>query len=128
LSLLPAPDPTTLDPAHLVGAGGALGALARHEVARRIGSRPFPFSTLVVNVLGTFALGLATFVGLDGSALLFVGTGACGAFTTFSSFAFETVRLWETGERARAAANALGNLVGAGAALGAAWLLAAALG
>jgi CrcB protein len=81
-----------------------------------------------VNVVGSFALALVTFLGASSEVALLVGTGACGSFTTFSSFSFETVRLWETGERARAAVNAAGNLAAAGLAIGAAWLLAGLLG
>jgi CrcB protein len=83
---------------------------------------------VTVNVVGSFVLALVTFLGASHEAALLVGTGACGSFTTFSSFSFETVRLWETGERALASANALGNLVGAGVAVGAAWLLAGLVG
>jgi len=116
-----------LDPAHVVGTGGAVGALLRYYVSERVDVDAFPLGTLTVNVLGSFALGLVTFAGAGNDLALFLGTGACGSFTTFSSFSFETFRLWETGERARAAANALGNLAGAGIAIGLAWLLVRAL-
>jgi len=112
-----------LDPAQVVGTGGALGALLRHFVSERVDVEEFPLGTFTVNVLGSFALGLLTFSGVHGDLSLLLGTGACGSFTTFSSFSFETVRLWETGEEARATANALGNLAGAGVAIGLAWLL-----
>lgn len=115
------------DPAHVVGAGGTLGAVFRYLVGQRVRTSEFPAATLVVNVVGSFVLGLVTFLGADSQALLFVGTGACGSFTTFSSFSFETVRLWETGERARAVGNALGNLAGAVLAIGLAWFLATAV-
>lgn len=119
---------TPVDPAHLVGAGGAVGAVLRHLVGERVSENAFPVSTLTVNVVGSFALALVTFLGASSEVALLVGTGACGSFTTFSSFSFETVRLWETGERARAAVNAAGNLAAAGLAIGAAWLLAGLLG
>lgn len=112
-----------LDPAHIVGTGGALGALLRQFVSERVDGDGFPLETMTVNVVGSFALGFVTFLGLDNDLLLFLGTGACGSFTTFSSFAFETVRLWETGERVRAVVNAGGNLLGAGIAIGLAWVL-----
>ena len=112
------------DPAHVVGTGGALGALLRTYVADRVDVDEFPLGTFTVNVVGSFALGLFTFLGLDHTTMLLLGTGACGSFTTFSSFSFETVRLWETGERGRAVLNAAGNLVGAGVAIGLAWGLA----
>ena len=116
----------TIDPAHLVGTGGALGALARHAVDRRIDGGRVPAGTFAVNVFGSFLLALVTFLGANEATLLFVGTGACGSFTTFSSFSFETVRLWETGDRRTALLNAAGTLVAAGAGIGLAWLIAAA--
>lgn len=111
----------TFDPAHIVGTGGALGALLRTYVSQRVAIEEFPAGTITVNVIGSFALGLVTFLSLDDTWVLLLGTGACGSFTTFSSFSFETVRLWETGERSRAVVNAVGNLAGAGIALGLAW-------
>ncbi|MFB6184633.1 MAG: fluoride efflux transporter CrcB [Haloarculaceae archaeon] len=111
----------TFDPAHVVGTGGALGALLRTFVSQRVDVEEFPAGTFTVNVVGSFALGVVTFLLPDSTWALLLGTGACGSFTTFSSFSFETVRLWETGERVRAVANAVGNLAGAGVALGLAW-------
>jgi len=99
----------------LVGVGGVLGALARHLLGERIETRTV--DTLAVNVLGSFLLGLLVAVPVDDSLLLLFGTGFCGAFTTFSTFAFETVRLFETGERRRAVATATLNLAGALAAV-----------
>ena len=110
-------------PAHLVGAGGALGAVLRHAVSQRVEAGEFPAGTLVVNVVGSFVLGLVVALGAESGVALFVGTGACGSFTTFSSFSVETVRLWETGERRRAFVNAAANLAGAVAAVGLAWVL-----
>ena len=102
---------TAVDPFVLVGVGGVLGALARHLLGERIDARTG--DTLAVNVVGSFLLGGLLAAPVGESLLLFVGTGFCGAFTTFSTFAFETVRLAETGEPRRAAANAAVNLVGA---------------
>lgn len=106
-------------PALLVGIGGVCGALARHLVGARIEGDNL--DTLAVNVLGSFALGVLTAAPIDGGVVLVVGTGFCGAFTTFSSFAFETIRLYETGRRRRAVGNAFGTLAAAlcGVALGA---------
>jgi CrcB protein len=84
--------------------GGGLGALARYHVEGLIAPRqrsPFPLSTLVVNVTGSLLLGLL--VGLVSAGHLsavwqtWVGTGFLGAFTTFSTFTYETVRLIEDG-------------------------------
>nr|WP_254769462.1 CrcB family protein [Salinilacihabitans rarus] len=99
------------DPAHVVGTGGALGAVLRHWVSLRVSAGRFPAATLTVNALGSFALGAAVFAGADGSALLLFGTGVCGSFTTFSSFSVETVGLWERGDRRLAVATAGANLL-----------------
>jgi len=107
-----------VNPALLVGVGGVLGALARHGLGERIDARTA--DTLAVNVLGSLLLGLlvAAPPGLLSRDLqLLAGVGFCGAFTTFSTFAFETVRLAETGQPGRAAANAAVNLLGALAAV-----------
>jgi CrcB protein len=90
----------------------------------------FPWGTLVINVSGSFLLGLlaglALFHGFPATARVILGTGLCGAYTTFSTFTYETVRLVEEGAVNEAVRSALGSLVlGAGAA--AAGLAAAAL-
>lgn len=97
-----------VDPAHLVGTGGALGAICRYAMGRWLVHDRFPFATLAVNVVGSFVFGLVTFMGLSDEAILFIGIGACGSFTTYSSFSFETVRLWETDDRIRASIYAIG--------------------
>jgi CrcB protein len=104
-----------LDPVLLVGLGGTAGALARHLVGERIerGTR----DTLLVNVVGSFLLGLLTALAAPEPAMLALGTGFCGAFTTFSTFAFETTRRLEEGQLRRAALDAGLNLVGALAAV-----------
>lgn len=99
-----------LAPSHLVGIGGAVGAMFRHWLAGRVDREAFPVGTLTVNVLGSFVLGFVVAADPGDRTLLLVGTGACGSFTTYSSFSYETVRLWESGDRARAALNAVGNL------------------
>ncbi|WP_408960087.1 fluoride efflux transporter CrcB [Natrinema sp. 74] len=112
-------------PAHVVGTGGAIGAVCRHWVGRQVSSRVsssrFPLATFAVNVVGSFALGLLVFAGVNESTLRLVGTGICGSFTTFSSFSVETVRLYERGDRALAVGNAAANLLCSLAAIGLAW-------
>lgn len=93
-----------------VGLGGVLGAIARHLVGERVDTNTV--DTLTVNVVGSFFLGALVAAPVGESVLLLAGTGFCGAFTTFSSFAFETVRLAETGEPTRAIANGALNLGG----------------
>lgn len=104
-----------MNPVLLVGVGGVAGALARHLLGERV--ERTAVDTLVVNVLGSFLLGAVVAGPVDDQLALAVGTGFCGAFTTFSSFAVETVRLFGTGHRRRALYNAVGNLAGALAAV-----------
>jgi CrcB protein len=104
-----------------VGVGGFLGAIVRHGVnlaVARIWAWPFPLGTFLINVSGSFALGLLASVaaerlGLDPAWRLLVGTGFLGAYTTFSTFEYETHRLVEAGAVAWAVANVLASL-GAG--------------
>ncbi len=118
----------SLEPAHLIGTGGAIGALLRQYVSSRVDGSGLPLGTVTVNVLGTFLLGFVTFLGVGNEVVLFLGTGVAGSFTTFSSFSVETVRLWETGDRTRAVGNAIGTFFGAILALGGAWVLARLVG
>ncbi|GAA0247598.1 fluoride efflux transporter CrcB [Haladaptatus pallidirubidus] len=105
-----------MNPVVLVGVGGVFGALSRHLVGQKLSGQAH--GTFAVNVLGSFVLGALTACLMTDPALLTLfGTGFCGAFTTFSSFAFETVRLYERGKRREAVANATLNLVGALAAV-----------
>ncbi|WP_254829471.1 fluoride efflux transporter CrcB [Haloglomus salinum] len=113
------------DPTLLVGLGGVAGALARHLVGERV--EEATYDTLAVNVLGSFVLGMLVAAPVGSDLLLLAGTGFCGAFTTFSSFAYETVRLAESGRVQRAVLNATVNLVGALAAVGLGALVAGAV-
>jgi CrcB protein len=100
-----------------VALGGALGSVARYAcslgAARWLGSA-FPWGTLLVNVAGSFAIGLlaALFVAADGRLLVspearaFVAVGILGGFTTFSSFSVETLNLARSGALGAAAAHA----------------------
>ena len=94
-----------------VGAGGAVGALSRYAVGRAIERRAV--GTAVVNVAGSFLFGVALGLEIGGPASLAAAVGFCGAFTTFSSFAVDTVSLAEDGDPGRAALNAGGTLVSA---------------
>jgi CrcB protein len=109
----------------LVAAGGMAGATARHLLGERIDARTR--DTLAVNVAGSFALGLLVGAGADGDVAHLLATGFCGAFTTFSTFAFETVRLAETGQLRAAAWYAAVTLVAALAAVAVGTALGTAL-
>jgi CrcB protein len=84
-----------------VAALGAVGALLRFAldgaVSARAG-RDLPFGTFAVNISGAFTLGFLAGVSLTGDALVLAGTATVGAFTTFSTWMFETQRLVEDGE------------------------------
>ena len=82
----------------------AIGAAARYLIDGVVQDRTggaFPWGTFVVNVSGCLVLGMVTglglYHGLGASTRTVVGTGAMGAYTTFSTFTFETVRLAEEG-------------------------------
>jgi CrcB protein len=105
----------------LVALGAAVGAptryLADRAVQRRLGSR-FPWGTFAVNVVGCFVLGLvAGSRTVPVGIVTLVGTGFCGALTTYSTFSWESLRLAEDGPGWRAIAYVLGSTtVGLGAA------------
>lgn len=118
----------------VVALAAAVGAPARFLVdswmQKRL-DRVFPWGTLTVNVSGSFLLGLITglalYHGFPTTPKLLIGTGFCGAYTTFSTFAVETVRLGEEGSPAEAFGNVLMSTVGALLAGAAGLALAAAL-
>jgi CrcB protein len=102
----------------------AVGAPLRYLVDGAIAERAegvFPWGTFVVNASGSLVLGVLTGLGLYHAfprvPKVILGTGFCGAYTTFSTFTYETVELLEEGALNEAARNAFGTLVvGAGAA------------
>ncbi|TDC59898.1 fluoride efflux transporter FluC, partial [Streptomyces hainanensis] len=82
----------------LVLAGGVVGAPLRYLTDRAVQSRHdavFPWGTLTVNVTGCLVLGVLTGVAPSESLRLLLGTGLCGALTTYSTFSYETLRLVE---------------------------------
>ncbi|MER7504411.1 fluoride efflux transporter CrcB [Nonomuraea pusilla] len=102
----------------LVFLGGAVGAPARYLLDRLIQKRHdtvFPWGTFTVNMVGSlvlgFLLGAGSGVGVPRELSLLLGTGVCGALTTFSTFGFETMRLVEEGSLLEAGLNALGSLL-----------------
>ncbi len=95
-----------------IALGGFLGAPARVLVDRFVAARSvseLPFGTFAVNVSGSLVLGLLTGLALRGHVPATVkgavGTGFCGAYTTFSTWSFETVRLLEERELLLAVLN-----------------------
>jgi fluoride exporter len=112
-----------------VALGGAIGSVARFwlsDLIARHGSDTFPWGTLLVNVSGSLLIGfIATLTAPDGRWLvptgfrLFFLAGLLGGYTTFSSFSLQTLALLQGGEWWRAAANAIGSVLGC---LAAVWL------
>jgi fluoride exporter len=102
----------------LVLAGGMVGAPLRYLTDRAVQSRHdsvFPWGTLIVNCIGSLILGVVTGAVVHGAAgdslRLFLGTGLCGALTTYSTFSYETLRLAETGSRLFAGVNVVASVV-----------------
>ena len=108
----------------LVALGAAVGAPLRYLVDRAVQGRHdsvFPWGTFAVNVGGSLMLGVlaggATAHAVPGPLGALLGTGFCGALTTYSTFGFETVRLLSDGARFYAVLNAVASVVaGLGAA------------
>ncbi|WP_105972561.1 fluoride efflux transporter CrcB [Streptomyces geranii] len=110
----------------LVIAGGAVGAPLRYLTDRVVRSRhdsTFPWGTFAVNITGCLVLGLLTGAAPDPHLQLLLGTGFCGALTTYSTFSHETLRLAEGKAGLLAAAYVTASVVaGLGAAFTGVWL------
>ncbi|MCQ4044089.1 fluoride efflux transporter CrcB [Streptantibioticus rubrisoli] len=114
----------------LVIAGAVVGAPLRYLTDRTVQSRHdtvFPWGTFAVNVVGCLILGTLTGAVAAGAASsqlqLLLGTGLCGALTTYSTFSYETLRLAEQGARLFAVANLVASVAaGVGAAFAGAGL------
>lgn len=110
----------------IVAAGSAVGGVLRYLVSyiARSYPAPLPYWTLIVNVLGGFAIGIgaALLSGSERGRLLLI-TGFCGGFTTFSAFSFETLELFQSGASGWALTNiALNVVLSIGACWGGMWL------
>lgn len=96
-----------------VALGAAVGAPTRYLVDRWLGVRPgpgFPWGTLLVNVAGSLLLGFLTALPADPAVAALLGTGFCGALTTYSTFSYDTLRLVRAGSRGRALAYVLASV------------------
>ena len=102
----------------LAAAGGAVGASLRYLTgiaALRLLGPNFPWGTLIVNVVGSFVMGLfiaaLARMSSGGETLrVFIATGLLGGFTTFSAFSLDFASLWERGETLVAASYAVGSV------------------
>jgi len=115
----------------LVGLGGFAGSILRYYLSSANFVRTasgFPFSTFVINVIGSFLLGLIVCIwvgdeGSDARLRLFLGTGFCGGFTTFSTFSVENLTLLQRGDIGQFLLYAVGSsFAGLGAAALGYWL------
>lgn len=88
----------------LVGAGGALGSMLRYggNLLHLYDGKSFPVTTFLINIIGSFVIGLVIGYsfknGSSASWKLFLATGICGGFTTFSAFSFENLSLLQNGK------------------------------
>jgi CrcB protein len=101
-----------------LAAGALLGAFARFAVTHYSSElshhHGFPYGTLIVNVLGAFVAGYVLTWSADHSHdrwRLFAATGFCGAFTTFSAFAYESMAYWQQGQFLQLTLNVMFNNV-----------------
>jgi fluoride exporter len=100
----------------LIGLGGGIGSITRYVASLVIKSKTFPFATLTVNLIGSFIIGLVFAIsikqeGMEDNWKLFLITGVCGGFTTFSAFSLENVQLLQSGKTGIALAYIIVSMV-----------------
>ena len=95
-----------------MGAGGAVGSIARYAASMLFAHLAISghWATLLVNIVGSFLIGLAIPL-LSGGAHLIAVVGFCGGFTTFSTFSLQALQLFQAGERLTAAVYVAVSLV-----------------
>jgi fluoride exporter len=117
-------------PAAAVALGSALGGAARYGaglLAERLWPTAFPWGTITINVLGSFAIGWAARAPMPGLLRLFLTAGVCGGFTTFSAFSLQTLVLARSGAWQASALNVAVSVGCCVAATAAGWLIGARL-
>ncbi len=87
----------------LVGLGGGIGSMLRYGSSLLINSKLFPYATLAINITGSFIIGVVFAMSIKEEPLsnnwkLFLATGICGGFTTFSAFSLENMGLMQNGK------------------------------
>lgn len=117
----------------MIALGAAVGAPARYLTDRAVQTRHdtlFPWGTLAVNVVASLVLGILAGAqsGVSPQLAALVGTGFCGALSTYSTFSYETLRLVEERSMLFAAFNVLGTLVAGLGAAALGWALGTAIG
>ncbi|WBW49827.1 fluoride efflux transporter CrcB [Peptoniphilus equinus] len=101
-----------------VGLGGAVGSIFRYFISLFLvnNANGFPFKTLLINILGSFVIGLVAAIAgkhteISPDMILFLKTGICGGFTTFSTFALESSTLIQSGKIASAVIYIMASIV-----------------
>ena len=104
-----------------VALGGAIGSIARFwltGVMTALTGPRFPWGTLLINILGSFIIGLVAGITLAPERIamhpdirIFLMTGVCGGFTTFSAFSLQTLELMQTGDVIPAMGYAIGSVI-----------------
>lgn len=87
----------------IVGLGGAIGSMLRYGTYLLFPVKDFPLATLTVNIIGSFIIGLVIALGIKDESFLnnwklFLATGICGGFTTFSAFSAENIAMLQNGK------------------------------
>jgi CrcB protein len=102
-----------------IAVGGAIGAMARYAVATGCGwlfGAGFPYGTFIINITGSFFLGWFSTVAVSRGQMsdatrLAIATGFVGAYTTFSTYMFESQALFRDGATAKALVNVIGSVI-----------------
>ena len=105
-----------LKEALLVFFGSGLGGLVRFAISKNLNSENFPWATLCSNIFACFVLGLTISLAenkgmISPATKLFITVGFCGGFSTFSTFSFETLHLFQMGNYLMAMVNILVSLL-----------------
>jgi CrcB protein len=99
----------------LVALGGMLGSVLRYSFSLFIKHNSFPLATLTVNIIGSFVIGIIMALALKnenfGEWRLFLATGICGGFTTFSAFSWECINLLQHKQYINFSLYSLGSLI-----------------
>ena len=100
----------------LVGLGGGIGSIMRYACSLVISSTYFPLSTLIVNIIGSLIIGLIAGISYKNETFLvswklFLATGICGGFTTFSAFSIENLQFLQNGKYLQGLTYITGSIV-----------------
>lgn len=100
----------------LAGLGGCIGSMMRMAVYLLLKSTAFPFATFIINIAGSLLIGIIIGISVNNQSFnnnwrIFLATGICGGFTTFSAFSFENIELMQQGKFALSLLYITGSVV-----------------